>query len=235
MSRAANFLRLAPLVAWIAGLLWLLTVDRPGHYRYQTFVRADLWPLLVGALLVLVLLLLQAVGRQGPGHTAARDLWPRWTQFAILLLPLAYVAGVTTGGLGSDAFVQRRTGGVVVAGFGRADNDRSDRPPTVLDLMTSDRFVGREVAVEGQVYRGEDVPAGHLVLFRFVITCCAADAVPVAVLVKLPAAGDWQNDAWVRVTGVVEIIPVRGEQGPCIMARDVAMIAEPSRPYLTPW
>ena len=92
--------------------------------------------------------------------------------------------------------------------------------------------VGRRAAVEGVVYRKDDLPAGTFVLFRFVINCCAADAFPAGLLVACDRAGSQPVDSWVRVRGVVETRKVKGAVMPVLRAERVVRISPPWNPYI---
>jgi putative membrane protein len=99
----------------------------------------------------------------------------------------------------------------------------------------AEQLQGRRIAVEGMVYRDAQLPAGHFVLFRFVVTCCAADAQPVGALVKSDLADELRNDTWVRVTGGMSIAAVEGKRGALIDAGSVERISPPIDQYLSPF
>ena len=54
-------------LGWILGLMWLL-----GHGRYQSFLRADLWPLLVAAMFGFLFFLMALSANASSDHAAAK-------------------------------------------------------------------------------------------------------------------------------------------------------------------
>ena len=78
--------------------------------------------------------------------------------------------------------------------------------------------------------RYSDTPPDEILLTRYIITCCVADATIAQVRVVDVPAGTFQQDQWVTVTGL--IYPLGREI--IVDAKDVAGIPRPSRPYLYP-
>lgn len=103
----------------------------------------------------------------------------------------------------------------------------------VYDLMEPDDVL--HVETVGMFGRSSRVPAGHGVLFRFVMTCCAADAQPVAVVLKADDLADLAEDQWIRVTGTARLTEVDGRERPLLTAESVEKIDPPSNPYLSPY
>jgi putative membrane protein len=69
---------------------------------------------------------------------------------------------------------------------------------------------------------------------RFLVTCCAVDAQPLAVPVLLPG---WQDefaaDDWVEVTGGFAPNPTTGATEPMVLVPDtVTEIEQPAQPYV---
>lgn len=93
-------------------------------------------------------------------------------------------------------------------------------------------YVGQRVNVTGFVMHPAELPSHYLLLARFTLTCCAADAYPVGVPVKL--AGDRQAypvDRWLSVQGVMEAETIAGKQQVVIAAQQIKPISPPSNPY----
>lgn len=218
------------LLAWALAYLWLLADD-----RYLLFLAPHLRPLLVAALLLLAVFFLGTFARRGGAAVAPRGA-ALGLRAAVLLLPLLYLAAMPAQGLGSRAAVQR---GLVASllGADRSPAPASDRPPggplTLLELhLDLERQLGHRVNVDGMVYRGPEIAAGHFALVRFVITCCAADAQPLGVLVASPQADTLRLDAWVRVAGELTLIDHHGEPTACIRDATVTPLDPPASPYL---
>ncbi len=228
MSRAAAIARVVSLVLWAAALAGLLAGG-----RYQQFLAPGLWPLLAGGLALLLLFAIAAL------RTALQDAdgltFAQLAQAVLLILPLVYLAGATRAGLGSEAFVQRRAGDPTLvrdAGLTPA----ADGSLTVLQiLMHFEKLVDQPIVTEGIVYRGPEVPPGQFVAFRFLLTCCAADAIPAGLLIQWSGAADLPGDTWVRIRGRATLARVDGRDTPSIAAEQVEPVDPPANPYLSPW
>jgi hypothetical protein len=98
-------------------------------------------------------------------------------------------------------------------------------PPPAYDATETtltDLFPGERITFTGRLVRGTDADA----IVRFAITCCRADAAPVAIRLARPM--DDANGNWERVTGVVERA---GEYLRLDVSR-ATRIAAPSDPFI---
>ncbi len=228
---SGNLLRVASLLAWLVSLGWLL-----GGQRFQIFISPDLGWLLAGGCLLLIPMCIAAYFRLSAPSTDACQDWNRCGQTTLVLLPLVYlIAGVSFGGLGGQAFAQRYVAGQRSA-TPTADRqiDLSNPNINVLDLLDHvDELVGREVEVVGRVYHPAELSGQEFVLYRFLIVCCAADAVPIGVHVNWTGSSP-PDDAWVRVHGEVSLIDMDGAPGALLTASSVAPTDPPKHPYLVP-
>ena len=73
-----------------------------------------------------------------------------------------------------------------------------------------------------------DAPSGAL--YRFVMTCCAADAAPISAMLGGPIPGDIPAHAWVEVSGTA--LPAVGRKPSMVIIDSVQEVDEPRRPYL---
>jgi len=97
-----------------------------------------------------------------------------------------------------------------------------------------DAYRGQAVNVDGFVVHPAGYPDNYLMVARFVLTCCAADAYPVALPVRLPAGktkADYKADAWLRVQGAMDTAELAGERKLTIVATALTPIPEPKNPY----
>lgn len=232
-----NILRLGMLAAWVLGISWLL-----GNNRYQSFIRAELWPLLAAGLVMLLLFLIGVYARLMHSSSHGHAPTNRWSQAGLMLLPLLYmVVAAAPGGLGSYAFQQRYIGTAQPSGAsaGRTElkkNDAGEYEVTILDLVSeTERLEGETVIVDGMVYRDETLAESQFIAFRFVIVCCAADAVPVGTHIEFDGAGAFDADTWVRVRGQLETRDSGDGPTPWIAATSIEPIDAPARIYLSPY
>ena len=84
----------------------------------------------------------------------------------------------------------------------------------------------QKVASTGLVAHPKQFPADQFLLVRFRMTCCAADAQPVAVPVQWAKAASLKENAWVTVFGKTD------PQAKVLVADEVEPTKEPRNPYL---
>lgn len=274
----------------MGGLGWLL-----GSGGYRAFIRADFWPLLAGAIVLLTLLMWGSLtpssaechGHHHEGQTTLR----RWAGVLLLLLPVWFAAcGLSERSLNADAFSQRWVNQPVSEAVAHEATDSADGltqvqeseaseskaqdlpetvqqapnatadpgeqmvedeaaqapaivpassalpnpiPVNLLDVKyRSQQLDGMRISVIGRVARPEDTPEGTFILFRFLISCCAADAQPIAVLVRVPDTSLPEVDKWVEIRGRTTIETIRGIKALILEADTVKEIPAPSSPYI---
>jgi putative membrane protein len=236
---AASRWRGAVLGAWALGLVGILLAG-----RYSLFIRATLWPLLLGTLLIVLLFLVAMMIRpvhEGSGRIRAAT----WVRGAMLLLPLLYMSTLLTGaaasGLNSFALQKRSLGFNSASDSTSADSDTSALPGAnqLISLgylaKHMNHLLGSHVVVEGRVFKDDTLPAGQFTLYRFVVVCCAADAMPIQVAVKSPGLSLLHDDDWVRVSGTFTSQDRDGKRFTMIDADAVNPIPAPDEPYLSPY
>lgn len=73
-----------------------------------------------------------------------------------------------------------------------------------------DAYNGQKAKITGFVVHLTQLPDNYLYLSRFVLTCCAVDAYPVGIPIKLPQPrSNYPPDSWLEVEGemITEILP----------------------------
>jgi hypothetical protein len=124
-------------------------------------------------------------------------------------------------------------------------DDGTYRPVSLLDIYTaSEHEKGARVEVSGRLYRteghevnwldpGVDQAGVEALLYRYLITCCVADALPLSIVLKgdnLVAPGSSAGD-WVRIRGRLGALDPQG----LVLALEVdslESIERPAQPYL---
>jgi uncharacterized repeat protein (TIGR03943 family) len=69
------------------------------------------------------------------------------------------------------------------------------------------KLTSSEIYLIGRVARPAQLKIDEIVLYRMVISCCAADGLPIGVLVKLAKPAEFRDNDWVGVRGRVQLIP----------------------------
>ena len=95
-----------------------------------------------------------------------------------------------------------------------------------------DAYTGQKVKVDGFVIHSSQLPDNYLLLSRFIITCCAADAYPVGLPVKLTSSrSTFAPDTWLNVQGEMITETLSGKRQLVINASSLTPISEPKNPY----
>ncbi|NJK62351.1 MAG: TIGR03943 family protein [Synechococcaceae cyanobacterium SM2_3_1] len=87
------------------------------------------------------------------------------------------------------------------------------------------------VNVDGFVVHPEDAPAKTFLLARFLISCCAADAYPVALPTRWTDSESLEADRWYRVQGRMAVQAGQEQPQILIQAEQVIPIPTPVNPY----
>lgn len=109
-----------------------------------------------------------------------------------------------------------------------------------LDIMLviaayQDRFQNRKIELSGFVYRDGAMSENELAVTRTAITCCLADATFYGILVRGEGMLQFENDSWVRVTGLIDQDYIFNQNMLMISAIDAEQIPPPDSPYVYPY
>jgi uncharacterized repeat protein (TIGR03943 family) len=222
----------AVLAGWAALFWFLLAADRVGLYLSdRTSWVVPTAAILLSATAASVL----AAGRtRRPEPLGSRDA----LAMAAFLVPVVVLLALPPATLGSFSAPRKSqyTGPAFSSVYGRFGATSEITLLTVAAAEHTEdgaRFLadraGEEVRFVGFVARDEDAPSDELLLTRYVVTCCAADATVVQVRVVNAGPGVAEPDDWIEVTGL--IYPIGGEV--VVDARSIRHVARPQRPYLS--
>lgn len=95
-------------------------------------------------------------------------------------------------------------------------------------------FKGREIEFQGFVYKEEGLASNQLVISRFLITHCVADASMIGFLSEAEEAPELYDNMWIKVKGVIDTATYNGTELPLIKIKSWTEIEEPFIPYLYP-
>ena len=219
-------------LTWTASIGWLLFSG-----RYQVFLRVGFWALMLCAFAILGLFSLAMIRRISL-HEKATQGAAAYVRLGTLILPLLYILMAQNQSLDSHAF-QNRSSSQPFQSTRSAATSPARLPDngmvTILQIMENiDHWKGKRVVTEGMVYRDESVPDKHLVIYRFLMVCCAADAMPLSVLVETDNPEEFEQDQWVSVEGVLSLKSTGDIVSPHIKADQITLIAPPRNKYLYP-
>jgi uncharacterized repeat protein (TIGR03943 family) len=222
----------AVLAAWAILFWWLLLTGRENFYlstRTQ-------WVVPVGA----ILLTASALGRiatarvRTPEPVRRREAWI----MGVMVVPVVLIMALPPATLGQ--FSAGRRSGFSSVGIAGAPGDIGSGELTLIDVASAQTTpegeralaarAGEEIDFVGFVTRFDDTPADEILLTRYVVTCCVADATIAQVRVVNVTPGEFQPNDWVEVKG--PIYPLGREV--IVNATDVTSVSRPEKPYLTP-
>ena len=216
-------------VVWIAAYYWLLNGD-----RYKAFMQPKLRPMLILALFLLLIFVMALISQfsRKKKETNITDVWLRT---AILFVPALFLWAVYGQSLGAHALSKKTFDADELISLPQTPpeqlsiQDPSVKSASLLDLLkNSDRFEGTHVATEGMVFRSNTIAENTFKIFRFAIICCAADALPLWILVNSEESQNLENETWVKVEGKFKIKKINGRQIPNIDAEAVQPIPTPA-------
>jgi putative membrane protein len=102
---------------------------------------------------------------------------------------------------------------------------------TVIDIYLDD-FIGKEVEIMGFVYRELGFKLNEMVIARFAMTCCAADAAPYGFLVRGEETRIFSNDTWVYAHGSIDKTEYNGWVIPMLHIEHIDEVPAPATPYV---
>ncbi|MBM7702440.1 TIGR03943 family putative permease subunit [Metabacillus iocasae] len=104
----------------------------------------------------------------------------------------------------------------------------------VMNVIESnvEAFVGKEIEVDGFVYREPEFEDNQFVVARFGLSCCVADASVYGTLATSKHAQKFEEDEWIKVKGVIEQIEYNGLLLPYIQIKEITKIERPANPYV---
>jgi uncharacterized repeat protein (TIGR03943 family) len=95
-----------------------------------------------------------------------------------------------------------------------------------------DTYKGQKAKVQGFVVHSPDMGKEYLLLSQFVITCCAADAYPIGLPVKLTESRDkYPPDSWLEIEGKMTTEDFAGKRHITLVANSIKSIPQPKNPY----
>jgi len=186
-----------------------------------------------------VIMSVAAIGRLWTARTEREEpLEPRtaWA-LGVIAVPVVLVLALPPSALGAFSAGKRSTfSGSAIGATARdvtgpldfVDIGAAQSFPTAMQQLEA--RAGQPITLEGFVTTDASAPPDEILLTRYIVTCCVADATVAQVrIVGLPP-GNYPTDEWLQVTGAV--YPVGREV--LVAAGTVQQIPVPSEPYLTP-
>lgn len=212
-----KYLPLAVFLIWLVTLAWLLWDD-----HFQLFLKPSFKSLVTAGILFSLLLCIGLVVHLFQSkHTG--PVKHSWLNGLILLLPVIFIFPAGENTLGEYAMQKRSMAASAVQKQQKITSDQETLNPsteTATDqdkdisitalIQKFDRFDGKQVSIQGlfaKTISGHDELSA---VFRYLITCCAADAQPVGVFISRGTTEGLEDNQWVRAKGKVELRKMDG-------------------------
>jgi putative membrane protein len=107
---------------------------------------------------------------------------------------------------------------------------------TILKIFQdTEIFLGQKVEIVGIAQDFPELGEDKFYLYRLLITCCAADAQPLGLIVRSESLLQVEPNQWYRAEGVVTMMPVEGEGDHEFLGMDAKSITkseEPDFPFM---
>ena len=104
---------------------------------------------------------------------------------------------------------------------------------TLQVMPEPDTYIGQKVNVKGFVVYPDNFSLQYFRITRFIVTCCAADAYPISLPVRL-REGDrslYKPDSWLDVEGTIIVETLANQRQIVIQANTLKPVPQPDRPY----
>lgn len=234
---AMFYLEIGLLGVWALFFGWLVTL---GQKDLARLLHPDLWWLVACASVILTLFLMVNLKRQITGYrknTSTR----KWSSLLILFIPLLYFTHTQSARFNTDTFttrilqtedrfVQGSFSERVAAEIKNYEEENKEIPITKLFLQTK-KYTGKEVEVVCQTWADERLPDNFIMCYRYLMTCCAADARPIFIFISPPEGTTIEHDKWLRVKGTVSLTGEVGREVPTITPESLLYVEEPIFPF----
>ncbi len=227
-----QWIQLVMMGSWVLALAYLLFTG-----RYTDFLRPEFGLLLLPALIISLGFTIAFLTASGPKEVDV----PAAFRAVVLMMPLLFLMLLPYSILKGDAFKRRFTGPNPMAAGpppkdAAAENKGSASEQTILDLFRHpERYEGQQVRFTGMVMRDSGLTpyfGRETAIYRFLITCCVADAMPLAISIAPELIKTFDPDEWVRVEGRFELGKWDGNPVPMVTAGTITPVETPKFPYL---
>jgi uncharacterized repeat protein (TIGR03943 family) len=168
----------------------------------------------------------------------------RFRTYAVLAIPLLLAVLFPPRGLAAFSANQR---GTAIAGLTTFHGATVQRISLTVDTssfsmqdwvgaLSADPnpkdYLGKPVQVSGIViHNAASVPPGYIMVIRYFVTCCIADARPVGLIVRDTSHGKLRDNQWVTVKGQMESASYEGQKLAIVQPKVLAVVRS-GDPYI---
>lgn len=236
------------LIAWGSLLLRYWKTGQLG-----LLIHPDYFFLVVGGGIILLALgslkagslILQHLGRRGSGPVVQHiTLFPPGISASLLLITAILGFLISPRIFTSTTALERGVTDAITMTRAKPQPFRSSISPdkrSLIDWVRTlnvypepEEYQGDPVNLTGFVVHPPNLGEGYFLISRFVITCCAADAYPIGLPVKLPSGTNqaaYPADTWLDVQGQMGVETLNGKRQLTILAKSLKKVDPPTNPY----
>lgn len=221
------------LTVWALFLFWLLTFGKGDLVR---LLHPRLWWGLGIAVVVLVLFLVSLIFSNR--HTKSdKPILMEFPGILTLLVPILYFSLAAEARLDGTALQNRvipSDNGMYLnslPSFEIFDETQSSGMVFSKILRKPKDFEGQQVEVVCQSFVNEQLPENRAMCYRYMITCCAADALPAFIFLSHTREMTIENDRWVKINGPLSIIKNNEMEFPSVEIESFEYVEEPAFPW----
>lgn len=228
-----RLLSIALFLLWALFLVWLLTYGKGDLIR---LLHPRLWWVLGVAVIVLILFLASSLIPSGFKERTT-PLLIELPGIFILLIPLLYFVIARDARLDETSLQNRiiqNDSGIYInnlPSFEIFDESTSSDMSFSKILREPNRYENQDVEIVCQSFVNENLPENVAMCYRYLITCCAADAMPVFFFLSHQAQVEIENDQWVKVNGPLSVIRRNGMEFPSVTVDTLEYVEEPAFPW----
>ncbi|MBD2771809.1 TIGR03943 family putative permease subunit [Iningainema tapete] len=244
-NRLLPWLDVLAISAWGILILKYWLTDKLGlliHPKYFGIVIAGGFGLLIVSIFKAQEILQRRSTREVIPSNQHITLFPANFSSALLLFTAILGIMITPRVFASDTALQRDFSDLLTTSRPQPQAFRPNTRPEERSLVDwvrtlnvypePDAYTGQKVKVQGFAIHPPELGKEYLFLARFVITCCAADAYPIGLPVKLKEPRDkFPQDTWWEVEGQMFTENLSGKRQLTIAATSLKKIPQPSKPY----
>jgi len=190
---------LAVMVVWIIAFGFLLYDD-----QYYLFLKPEFGILIYISLFICSLFAVSLFFIERKHHVHNSMI-----KGMITLVPILFIFSAGDNTLGGYALSKRALVAPQKTGQKPAPGAIKGKDSKTLDISISrltqewDKHKNSKMSIEGLFYESVGNNKDMAIVFRYLVTCCAADARPIGLVIKKENFQQIKNNDWVRVTGVV--------------------------------
>lgn len=110
----------------------------------------------------------------------------------------------------------------------------ADNHISTINLLEQepDKFLDKTITLTGFIYREESFDKNRIVVGRFGVSCCVADAGIFGLLVEGEDLSVHPTDSWVQVTGTLSSVDFNGWELPMIKLSSIKSVQKPKQAYV---